>query len=145
MQGFGFLDVFTFRDKNCVRATLPGMKTNERLVIHLDCLPDISSVRDLERYGYRDYGRFAVLRDGRFWLQSLHSNYPAEMENGWFWAIDHKDRLVVSGRSAVMDGERLFTREKHILAQLVQELVNKRILARPRTIATDWYTDSFRH
>jgi hypothetical protein len=30
----------------------------------------------LDRYGYRNYGRFAVLRDGDFWMQTLHSSYP---------------------------------------------------------------------
>lgn len=143
MQGFGVLDVFTFRDKKLQRATVSRMKAKEKLVIHLDCLPDISSVRDLERYGYRNYGRFAVLRDGQFWVQTLRSTYPAEMETGWFWAIDNDDRLVVSARGAVMDGESLFTRKKHILAQLVQELVNKRILSRPRAISTDWQSESF--
>jgi len=114
------------------------MNENKRLTIQLDSLPDISSVRDLERYQFRDYGRFAVLQDGRFWVESLHSSYPANMETGWFWAVDRSERLLVSPRGAVMDGESLFTRKKHILARLVEELVRKRILARPRAIITDW-------
>ena len=37
-----------------------------------------------------------------------------------------------------MDGESLFTRKKYVLACLIEELVKKRILARPRAISTDW-------
>jgi len=114
------------------------METKEKLVIHLDCLPDISTIRDLERYGFRDYGRFAVLRDGQFWIQTLRSNYPADMETGWFWAVDQLNRLLVSARGAVMDGEYLFTKKKYILARLVEELVNKRILPRPKAIKTEY-------
>ena len=115
-----------------------SMKTYKLLTINLDCLPDINSVRDLERYGYRDYGRFAVLRDGRFWVETLHSSYPAETETGWFWAVDQDGCLLVSGRGAVMDGESLFTKKKYILARLVEELVNKRIISRPTAIKTNY-------
>jgi len=110
------------------------MKQNTSLVIHLDRLPDISSVRDLERYSYKGYGRFALLRDGGFWMQSLHSSYPAEMSAGWFWAIDDEDRLLVSARGAVTDGESLFERNKPVLARLVEELVSQRIIRRPTSI-----------
>lgn len=110
------------------------MKETTPLVIRLECLPDISSVRDLERYGFKGYGRFAVLRDGGFWIQDLHSSYPAEMEAGWYWAIDDSDRLLVSARCAISDGESLFKRNKPILARLVEELVNRRLIRRPRAI-----------
>lgn len=138
MKSFAFLDVMIFRDKFFPRDSFDRMNENKRLIIHLDSLPDINSVRDLERYNYRDYGRFAVLRDGKFWVQTLHSSYPADTETGWFWAVDRSERLLVSARGAVMDGESLFTRKKYVLACLIEELVKKRILARPRAISTDW-------
>ena len=74
----------------------------------------------------------------KFWVQTLHSSYPADTETGWFWAVDRSERLLVSARGAVMDGESLFTRKKYVLACLIEELVKKRILARPRAISTDW-------
>ena len=98
MKSFAFLDVMIFRDKFFSRDSFDHMNENKRLIIHLDSLPDINSVRDLERYNYRDYGRFAVLRDGKFWVQTLHSSYPADTETGWFWAVDRSERLLVSAR-----------------------------------------------
>lgn len=123
-----------FRVKTDARAILSAMKDTLPLVVRLDRLPDISTVRDLDRYGYRNYGRFAVLRDGDFWVQTLHSSYPAEMETGWFWAVDAEDRLIVSARGAISDGESLFGRNKPILARLIEELVKQRIIRRPQAI-----------
>jgi len=110
------------------------MKNDKQLTVHLDRLPDISNERDLDRYSFRTYGRFAILRDGVFWMGTLHSSLPAETDTGWYWAISDDDRLLVSARGAVMDGESLFGKNKPVLARLIEELVKLRIIPRPESI-----------
>lgn len=104
------------------------------LLIHLERLPDISNDRDFARYSYKAYGRFAILRSGVFWIATLHSSHPLDTATGWYWAISKDDSLLVSARGAGIDGERLFEKNKPVLALLIEELVKMRIIAKPTSI-----------
>lgn len=101
------------------------------MTITLTRLPDINTDLQLKETAYRDYGRFAVLRDMGFWFGDLHSSHPATTKTGWYWAVDKAGDLYVSPRGAVIDGEKLFTERKDILAWLIEELVRKRVIRKP--------------
>ncbi len=103
--------------------------------ILLTRLPDINTDRDLAKYGYRAYGRFALLRGGAgFWFGDLHSSHPATTVFGFYWAIDPNGDLVVSARGAGIDGEVLIRERRDILALLVAELVKRKIIGRPTSL-----------
>jgi len=106
------------------------------MTIRLIRLPDINTDRDLERYQYADYGRFALLRGG-LWLGDLHSCHPATTVMGWYWAVDRKGNLYVSARGAGIDGEMLMRDRKDILAWLVGELVTRRVIRKPKSLEID--------
>jgi hypothetical protein len=91
-------------------------------------LPDINNDRDLERYGYRAYGRFALLRDGSFWFGDMRSSHPRDCMIGWYWAVSAAGELLVSARGARVDGERLFGDLRRALARLMEELRRRHVL-----------------
>lgn len=101
------------------------------MTIHLTRLPDINTDRDLESYGYRAYGRFALLRGSGFWWGDLHSSHPSDTATGWYWAIDRGGDLYVSARGAATDGEMLIRDRRDVLAWLVEELVRRRYIRKP--------------
>ncbi len=94
-------------------------------------LPDINADRDLAKYGYRSYGRFALLRDGGLWFGDLHSSHPATTVSGFYWAIDPNGDLAVSARGAGIDVELLVRKRRDILAWLIGELVRRRYIKKP--------------
>jgi hypothetical protein len=99
--------------------------------ITLTRLPDINTERDIGRYGYKSYGRFALLRRNGLWYGDLHSSHPSTTQTGWYWAVTAEGELIVSPRGAGIDGEMLVNERKDILAMLVQELVRRKIIGRP--------------
>ncbi len=103
--------------------------------IYLTRLPDINTDRDLAKHGYRDYGRFALLRGAAgLWFGSLHSSHPVTTQTGWYWAIDGYGDLAVSARGAGMDGEMLVREHRDILGWLIAELVHRRIISKPKAL-----------
>lgn len=104
------------------------------MIIRLVRLPDINTQTVLDRYEYRAYGRFAVLRDGSFWWGELHSSHPKDTKIGWYWSISEVGDMLVSARGTQLDGESLFRDQKPILAILVMELVSGLIIAKPKSI-----------
>ncbi len=102
------------------------------LTIRLTRLFDINSDRELSGSGYRDYGRFALTRTG-FWFAGLRSSHPGDCQVGWYWAVSGEE-TPVSAHGAKMDGESLFAERKPVLARLVEELVNRRIIGKPEGI-----------
>lgn len=105
--------------------------------ITLTRLPDINSERQLQTTQYWAYGRFAILLDGSFWLGDLHSSHPSATKTGWYWAVDMQGDLAVSARGAGVDGEALFGKYKPTLARLIEELVKRRIIRKPESIALE--------
>lgn len=104
--------------------------------IYLTRLPDINTDRDLAKLGYRYYGRFALLRGGEgFWWGDLHSSHPVTTQTGWYWAIDMNGDLAVSARGAGIDGEMLVRERREILAWLIEELVRRRHMQKPKSLS----------
>jgi hypothetical protein len=103
--------------------------------IRLLRLPDINS--NIDRYGFRAYGRFALLRNGSIWFGDIRSCHPFNCQIGWYWAIANTGELLVSARGAGIDGDSLFRERKPVLAALVEELVRQRILSRPNRITIE--------
>lgn len=103
--------------------------------IRLTRLPDINTDRALEGYGFMAYGRFALLRGGGLWWGDIHSSHPSDTVIGWYWAVDGNGDLVVSARGAGIDGEMLMQERRDLLAWLVAELVRRRVIRKPQTLA----------
>lgn len=97
-------------------------------------LPDINSDRDLAKYGYRAYGRFALLRRNGLWYGDLHSSHPSTTQTGWYFAVTSEGDLLVSARGAGIDGEVLVNKRRDILAWLVGELVKRKIIGKPTNL-----------
>ncbi len=103
--------------------------------ITLTRLPDINTDRDLAKYGYRAYGRFALLKGGAgLWFGDLHSSHPRDCQVGSYWAIDREGVLLVSARGAGIDGDNLVSKRRDILAWLVEELVSQRVISKPQAL-----------
>lgn len=85
-------------------------------------LPHINSFADLARYGYRAYGRFAILQDGTLWVGDLHSSHPRDTKVGWYWAVSGEGKFLISARGAEVDNELLRSPKSLILPQLILEL-----------------------
>jgi hypothetical protein len=96
-----------------------GRAGDVNIPIRLTRLPDIHS--NLDRYGFRDYGRFALLRDGGFWWGDIRSSHPRDCQIGWYWAISGEGDLLVSARGEGIDGDSLFGEKKPVLARLLAE------------------------
>jgi hypothetical protein len=107
------------------------------LTIRLTRLPDINADRDLERYGYYAYGRFALLRNGSLWFGELRSSHPSNTAVGFYWALESRGVLLVSARGAGIDGEMLISDRRDILAWLAGELVRRRVIRKPGSLRID--------
>jgi len=103
--------------------------------IRLARLPDINTDRQLKATPYVAYGRFALLRNASFWFGELYSSHPPVTLIGWYWAIDRQGDLHVSARGAEVDGDVLVREQRDILVWLVGELVSRRIIRKPMTLA----------
>ena len=101
------------------------------MTIQLVRLPDINTDRQLQATLYWAYGRFAILTDQSLWFGDLYSSHPTVTHTGWYWAIDRAGDLFVSARGAGIDGEMLMRDRRDILAWLVGELVQRRIIRKP--------------
>ncbi len=104
------------------------------LTIRLIRLPDIHRLQAVSDHGYVRYGRFAVLRGGSFWFADAVSSHPGDTDTGWYWAITPGGELLVSARGAGIDGAALFADRKPTLAQLIEELVQRRYIRKPTRI-----------
>ena len=103
--------------------------------IRLSRLPDINTDRQLKATVYVAYGRFALLHNGSYWFGDLYSSHPSATRTGWYWAIDRQGDLHVSARGAEVDGDVLVREQRDILVWLVGELVSRRIIRKPMTLA----------
>ncbi len=104
------------------------------LTIRLTRLPDIHSYASAAAHGFRNYGRFAVTRDGGFFFAETLSSHPSDTKVGWYWAIARDEEVLVSARGAAIDGEALFHEYRPALALLVEALVQRRYIPKPQNI-----------
>ena len=105
------------------------------LTIRLSNLPDLDSLEAVHEYGYRLYGRFAILEDGNFWFAEALSSHPLDTATGWYWAITSKGELLVSARGAETDEQSLFAERKPVLGLLVEKLIEAGIIRKPSKFA----------
>jgi hypothetical protein len=91
-------------------------------------LPDINSYTALDRYGYRTYGRFAILRDGSLWVGDLHSSHPQDTEVGWYWAVSGENKLLISPRGSKIDNNLLLDSQYNFTGLLISALKKMRVI-----------------
>ena len=90
-------------------------------------LPDIDREDRLPQFGLPAYGRFAVLRNGGFWLGMVRSSHPRDTSVGWYWAVDPAGNLLISDRGAE-NRAPLFADDRRLLRMLVRELRKRRLV-----------------
>jgi hypothetical protein len=70
-----------------IESRFHAVRSVVELTVDLTCrLPDINRNRDLPPE-YEEYGRFAVLNNGRFWNGDIRSSHPPNTRDGFYWAI----------------------------------------------------------
>lgn len=104
------------------------MKKGILIMISFCCLPDVNTFADLERYGYRAYGRFAILQDGTLWVGDLHSSHPRDTKVGWYWAVSDDGTFFFSARGAETDNKLVSGSSYQILRLLITKLRSSKII-----------------
>lgn len=102
----------------------------KKIEIKTTRLPDLHTEQRLSEYHLVSYGRFAFLNSGSSWFGDLRSSHPATTRTGWYWSIDSGGQLLVSPRGAQTDLELLKTTDSWLLDELVQYLIQLKLLPR---------------